>query len=111
MNKRPLKLQNVLRKMWIGMLKNRIVRVWYEHGLIDSGQHAFLKGKSTAAPICARKFVLADARYKRLFAALGDIDLHHAYDQTERWVKEMSLRRFGVPEEGLKYLAEFDRLN
>jgi hypothetical protein len=63
--------------------------------------HAFLKGKSTAAPIYARKFVLADSQYKRLFAALGDIDLHHAYDQTERWVKEMSLRRFGVPEEAL----------
>ena len=41
MNKRPLKLQNVLRKMWIGMLKNRIVRVWYKHGLIDSDQHAY----------------------------------------------------------------------
>jgi sulfur relay (sulfurtransferase) DsrF/TusC family protein len=42
---------------------------------------------------------------------MEDIDLHHAYDQTERWVKEMSLRRFGVPEEALGYLAEFDRHN
>ena len=41
----------------------------------------------------------------------GDVDLHHAYDQTERWVKEMSLRRFGVPEDALDYLAEFDRDN
>jgi hypothetical protein len=34
-----------------------------------------------------------------------------AYDQTERWVKEMSLRRFGTPEDVLDYLAEFDRAN
>jgi hypothetical protein len=49
--------------MWISMLKNRIVCVWYKHGLIDSDQHAFLRGKSTAAPIYARKFVLADPQY------------------------------------------------
>ena len=111
MNKRPLKLQNVLRKLWIGMLKNRVVKVWYQHGLIDEDQHAFLRGKSTATPIYTRKMALADAQYRRLFAAMGDVDLHHAYDQTERWVKEMSLRRFGVPEDVLDYLAEFDRGN
>jgi hypothetical protein len=52
---------------------------------------------------------LADAQYRRLFVAMGDVDLHHACDQTEQWVKEMSLRRFGVPEDVLDYLAEFDR--
>jgi hypothetical protein len=60
--KRPLELQNVLRKLWIGMLKNRVVKAWYQyqHGLIDEDQHAFLRGKSTATPIYTRKMALAD---------------------------------------------------
>jgi hypothetical protein len=76
MNKRPLKHQNVLRKLWIGVLKNREVKVWYQHGLIDEDQHAFLRGKSTATPIYTRKMALAEAHYRRLFAAMGDVDLH-----------------------------------
>jgi hypothetical protein len=84
MNKIPLKLQNVMRKMWIGILKNRMVRVWYRHGVINEDQHVFLRGKSTAQPIYLRKFVLEDAVDNNKFVGLTDIDLARAYDQTER---------------------------
>ena len=40
-----------------------------------------------------------------------DEDLKRAYDQTERFVKEMALRRFGMPEEMLEWLLDFDREN
>ena len=111
MNKRPLKLQNVMRKMWIGILKNRMVRVWYKHGVINEDQHAFLRGKSTAQPIYLRKFILEDAVNNNKFVGLTDIDLARAYDQTERWVKEMSFRRFGVPEELIAYFGLLDTDN
>jgi hypothetical protein len=111
MSKRPLKLQNVMRKMWIGILKNRMVRVWYRHGVINEDQHAFLRGKSTAQPIYLRKFILEDAVDNNKFVGLTDIDLARAYDQTERWVKEMSLRRFGVPEELIAYFGLLDTDN
>ena len=75
-----------MRKMWIGILKDRMVSVWYEHKVIDADQHAFLRGKSTAQPIYVRKFALADAKFRKRFIATTDVDLHHAYDQTERWV-------------------------
>ena len=111
LNKRPLKLQNVMRKMWVGILKNRMVEVWYKHKIIDENQHAFLRGKSTAQPIYLRKFILADAVHKNKFVGLTDIDLARAYDQTERWVKEMSFRRFGVPEPLIEYFGLLDTGN
>ena len=82
-----------------------MVGVWYEHKVIDADQHAFLRGKSTAQPIYVRKFALADAKFRKRFIATTDVDLHHAYDQTERWVKEVAFRRFGVPEEMIQYIA------
>jgi hypothetical protein len=45
------------------------------------------------------------------FVGLTDIDLARAYDQKERWVKEMSFRRFGVPEELIAYFGLLDTDN
>ena len=95
----------------MGILKNRMVEVWYKHKIIDENQHAFLRGKSTAQPIYLRKFILADAVHKNKFVGLTDIDLARAYDQTERWVKEMSFRRFGVPEPLIEYFGLLDTGN
>ena len=97
--------------MCIGILKNRMVKVWYKHGVINEDQHAFLRGKSTAQPIYLRKFILEDAVNNNKFVGLTDIDLARAYDQTERWVKEMSFRRFGVPEELIAYFGLLDTDN
>ena len=58
-----------------------------------------------------KKLTLELCRCRKQCVAALDEDLKRAYDQTERFVKEMSLRRFGVPEGMINWLQEFDRGN
>ena len=111
LKQRPLKLQEVLRKITLGIKKNELLKVWHAHKLISPEQFAFLKGWSTAEPIMIKKLALEISRLKRECILALDEDLKRAYDQTERFVKEMSLRRFGVPEDMIEWIMEFDRGN
>jgi hypothetical protein len=47
---RPLKLQEALKKVTVGVKKDRMVNAWHKLGLCDESQYAFLKGRSTVQP-------------------------------------------------------------
>ena len=111
LKQRPLKLQEVMRKITLGIKKNHLIEVWHEHKLISPQQFAFMKGWSTSEPIMIKKLSLELARLTKQSILALDEDLKRAYDQTERFVKEMSLRRFGVPEDMIGWIMEFDRGN
>jgi hypothetical protein len=53
---RPLKLQELLKKVTVGIRKDRVARAWERLGVCDASQFAFLRGRSTIQP----------ARIKRL---------------------------------------------
>jgi len=44
---RPLKLQEALKKITIGIRKNRMAKLWHKLGVCDESQYAFLRGRST----------------------------------------------------------------
>ena len=111
LKQRPLKLQEVMRKITLGIKKNHLLKVWHEHKLISPQQFAFMKGWSTSEPIIIKKLTLELSRLTKQCVLALDEDLKRAYDQTERFVKEMSLRRFGVPEDMIEWIMDFDRGN
>ena len=48
---RPLMLFEVLRKIWTGMIMDKIRGYWRKWGLIDESQHGFMGGKGTHTAI------------------------------------------------------------
>jgi hypothetical protein len=47
---RPLKLQESLKKVTVGIRKDRVARAWERLGVCDAIQFAFLRGRSTIQP-------------------------------------------------------------
>ena len=44
---RPIMLVDVIRKIWVGLLMDRIRKMWDKWGLINEAQHGFMTGKGT----------------------------------------------------------------
>ena len=108
---RPLKLQESLKKITVGLRKDRMVAAWRLLGICDESQYAFLRGRSTIQPAMIKKLLLERAKHYGLPAAMADLDFHKAYDTVDRFVKEMALRRMGLEYDFIDYLLEFDRRN
>ena len=106
--RRPLMYYEVLRKMCIGMRVRRVLNVWRRHGIIDENNYAFLTGKSTMQPLMIKKMILEEAEKLKKKLTLIDVDFSKAYDSTEKFAKEISLRRMGFPEEGIDLWQKYD---
>jgi hypothetical protein len=48
---RPIMLVDVLRKVWVGLLLNRVRIAWDKWGLMNETQHGFMTGKGTHTAI------------------------------------------------------------
>jgi len=46
--------------------------------------------------------ILEDAKFRRKGLTMVDVNFSKAYDSTEQFTKDISLRRLGFPEEGLE---------
>ena len=82
--------------------------MWKDNGIIDEDNYAFLAGLSTTEPLMIKKMILEEAKAHNKRLAMADIDFSKAYDSTERFAKDMSLRRMGFPEEGLDMWQHYD---
>ena len=98
----------VMKKMHYGIRLHRITQIWKKHGIIDENNYAFLAGKSTMQPLMIKKMILEEARETNKALTLVDVDFSKAYDSTEKFAKEMTLRRMGFPEEGIELWMSYD---
>ena len=109
MNKRrPLMFYEVMRKMCMGVKKQQVMNVWLKHKTIDKDNYAFMPGFDTSDPLMIKKMIMEDAKYYNKTLALIDVDFSKAYDSTETFAKDISLRRMGFPEEGLALWQMYD---
>ena len=106
--RRPLMYYEVLRKVWIGMRVRRVLYIWKSNGIIDKDNFAFLTGLSTMQPLMIKKLILENAKYHNKDLTLIDIDFSKAYDSTEKFAKDMALRRLGFPQDGLDLWQLYD---
>jgi hypothetical protein len=79
-----------------------------ENGIIDENNYAFLTGKSTMQPLMIKKMILEEAEKWKRKLTLIDVDFSKAYDSTEKFVKQISLRRMGFLEEGIYLWQMYD---
>ena len=71
----PIMLVDVIRKIWVGLLMDRIRKMWDEWGLINEAQHGFMTGKGTdtAIPHIISLFETARQSQAPLFISSWDI--------------------------------------
>ena len=105
---RPLMYYEVMRKMCIGIKKREVLKVWTDNDIIDKDNYAFLPGFDTSDPLMIKKMVLEDAQFFNKKLTLLDVDFSKAYDSTEKFAKDISLRRMGFPKEGLDMWQMYD---
>ena len=108
---RPLKFLDVVRKLVVGIIKDRMCAVWIQNGLLSEEQYAFIADRNITTPAITRRLMMEDAQSRQRPLVLLDIDLTHGYDTVETWVKDAALRRLGVPADLRNFLANFDQHN
>ena len=100
-----------MRKLVVGIIKDRMCAVWMQNGLLSEEQYAFIADRSITTPAITRRLMMEDAQSRQRTLILLDIDLTHGYDTVETWVKDAALRRFGVPAKLRNFLESFDQHN
>jgi len=106
--RRPIMYYEVLRKLHIFVKTKQVLQVWLRNGMIDDDNYAFLTGRTTVQPLMIKKMLLEDAKFYNKAPTMVDVDFSKAYDSTEKFAKDMSLRRLGFPQEGLDLWQQYD---
>jgi len=106
---RPIMLVDVIRKIWVGLLMDRIRKCWDKWGMINSSQHGFMSGKGTdtAIPHLISLFETARQSYASLYISSWDIT--RAFDSLGRETVMMALLRLHVPSRLANYITGIDR--
>ena len=68
---RPIMLVDVLRKIWVGLLMDKIRQMWDKWGLINEAQHGFMSGKGTHTAIPHLISLFETARHNKSCLYLG----------------------------------------
>jgi hypothetical protein len=105
---RPLMLVEVTRKIWVGLITNRISTFLMRHNLISDNQHAYLRGKGTHTAIPQLINSMETAREYCSDLYISSWDMSQAFDNLSREMILLSLLRLHIPSDIAKYLISLD---
>ena len=105
---RPLILLEVIRKLWVGIVVNRITRAWERHQVLAPAQHGFRPGRGTDSALL--QFLNATEHAAETGTPLytSSWDIRRAFDSVSREAMEVSWLRLGVPSRVARWLAYMD---
>ena len=96
---RPVTLLHPLWKAVMMRVSDRMLDLFYQQGILDEAQFAFVKFGSTAPPIDIINAVVETSMAEDKEAHLVFLDATSAYDVVPHWVLDVALRRLGAPEQ------------
>ena len=102
-------LVDVLRKVWVGLLLNKIRGSWDKWGLINETQHGFMTGKGTHTAIPHLISLMETARHTGAPLYISSWDITRAFDSLGREMVMMALLRLHVPNRLADYMTGIDR--
>ena len=105
---RPLMLIEVMRKIWAGLVMNKIAKFWEKWGLVDKSQHAYLRGKGTHTVLPQLLNCLEGARDFATSLFISSWDMRRAFDSVGRRFLLWCLVRLKVPRELASYMISMD---
>ena len=101
-------LLEVMRKIWVGLIINKINCFWRKYSLINESQHAYLRGKGTHTAIPQIINAMETAKESSTDLYLSSWDMSKAFDNLSVEMAELSLCRLHVPRSTAKYLVSLD---
>ena len=90
---------------------NRIRKVWDKNQVKSPCNTGFTRGASTVEPIMNLRMCIDHTLRKGKPLCLNREDPDKAFDSPERAIKDIALRRPGVPESMVDFLAPIDEEN
>ena len=98
-----------MRKVTLGVKKNKLFTIWEKYSLLDKDKFAFQPGKFIHDPILIKRALLKDAKWFKKQLITPDVDYKAAFDKVPYFIKEMSLCRLGLPERGIALWCKHDQ--
>ena len=105
---RPLILLEVVRKLWVGIVVNRITRARERHAALAPAQHGFRPGRGTDTALLQFLNATEHAVEAQLPLYTSSWDIRRAFDSVSREAMEVSWLRLGVPPTVARWLAYMD---
>jgi hypothetical protein len=97
-------LIEVTRKIWMGLIMDRVRSFWSKHQLLDERQHAYLRGKGTQTAIPQFINAMETAREFATDLFMSSWDRSKAFDNLSREMLLICLRRLHIPLELANYI-------
>jgi len=101
-------LIEVTRKIWMGLIMEKNCSFWNRHDLLDSRQHAYLRGKGTQTAIPQFINAMEAAREFCTDLYMSSWDMSKAFDNLSREMLLVCLLRLHIPREIAEYIISLD---
>ena len=101
-------LVDVIRKIWVGLLMNKIRLVWNKWNLFDESQHGFMTGKGTHTAVPHLISLFETARQSKSSLYISSWDITRAFDSLGRESVVMAMLRMHVPRGLVNYITSQD---
>ena len=108
---RPIMIVEAYRKACTGIIIKRTRKVWDKNQAISLCNSGFARGVSTVEPIMKPRVCIDRTLRKGTSLFLNGEAISKAFDSPGRAIKYITLRRLGVPESVVKFLAPTDEEN
>ena len=106
---RPIALLETTRKIWMGIIVNRITMIWETEGVLSNGQYGFRRSRSTESPTAQVINALEEAEESATEIHGSSWDIRRAFDSVPKSILTMSWERLGVPKQIANYIVNLDR--
>jgi hypothetical protein len=105
---RPLMLTDTVRKVWVGVLVQKIQTHLESNGLLSPAQHGTLTNRGTEGALVQFRNIFEEARESCTNLFLSSWDVVKAFDRLQKKVQIMSWVRLGIPVDIATYLVSMD---
>ncbi len=105
-NFKPISLMNIIYKVYISIINNRLFKKIEEEEILVNTQAGFRKDRNTWQKIWTLKYTIDYQKKKNKKTHLIYIDLAKAYDSVEHWELEQILRKYGFNEITINIIKE-----
>ena len=102
-------LVDVIRKVWVGLLMDKIRESWDKWSLVNKAQHGFMTGKGTDTAVPHLISLFETARQSHAPLYISSWDITRAFDSLGREIVMMALIRLHVPTRLANYITGIDK--
>ena len=105
---RPLTLIETTRKLWVGLIINRVKSFWSTHKILHPSQHAYTEQRGVDSVHPQHRNLLEETRETCSSLFYTSWDIKRAFDRVSKTILVAAWARAGVPQDIAEYLVDFD---